>query len=450
MATRPTKRPSRSELGSVRRLPSGRYQASYRANGERFTGPRTFHTKDEGLGWLAEERADRLRGTWRDPRQGDINLADYLSDWLASRQIADRTRVSYTQVLERWVLPRLAGSNRTSVELGLLDLGQLTPTVIRRWYSLMTENARIVALERLTFIPNGHPARLWARATGREIADTGVIPPAILRAWKRAGQPLPAPQVRPSADGIEPGRATAVRAYQVLHAAMADAANDGLIQANPCRIAGAATHRPHERGTVTPAEVVLLAENMPERLRAAVYVAAWSGLRYGELFALARRHVDLSSGAVTVERALTANGNPNGLTKTKGSVRRVTLPDFVVDELRAHINSFTRDSPDALVFSTESGGPIVSRALSLTFKRAREAIGRPELHWHDLRHTGATLAYMAGATMKDVQRRLGHSTTRAAMIYAHAADDSDRTIADRLNAEFGASARNVALLRRQS
>lgn len=450
MATRPAKKPSRSELGSVRKLPSGRYQASYRANGERFTGPRTFRTKDEGLGWLAEERADRLRGTWRDPRQGDINLADYLSDWLASRQIADRTRVSYTQVLEQWVLPRLTSSNRTSLELGLLELRQLTPTVIRHWYSLLTENARIAALERLTFIPKGHPARLWARATGEEIADTGAIPPAILRAWERAGQPLPTPQVRPSADGIEPGRATAVRAYQVLHAALADAATDGLIPANPCRIAGAATHRPRERGTVTPAEVVLLAENMPARLRAAVYVAAWSGLRYGELFALSRRHVDLSSGVVTVERALTANGNPNGLTKTKGSVRRVTLPDFVVDELRAHMDSFTLHSPDALVFSTATGGPIVSRALSLTFKRAREAIGRPELHWHDLRHTGATLAYMAGATVKDVQRRLGHSTTRAAMIYAHAADDSDRTIADRLNAEFGASAHNLAPLRRES
>lgn len=449
MTTRPVKKPARSELGSVRRLPSGRYQASYRTNGERFTGPRTFHTKDEALGWLAEERADRLRGTWRDPRQGDINLADYLSDWLASRQLADRTRVSYIQVLERWVLPRLTGSNRASVELGLLNLGQLTPTVIRRWYSLMAENAHVAALERLTFVPKGHPARVWARATGREIADTGVIPPSILRAWKRAGQPLPSPQLRPSAGGIEPGRATAVRAYQVLHAALADAASDGLILENPCRIAGAATHRPRERGTVTPAEVVLLAENMPQRLRAAVYVAAWSGLRYGELFALARRHVNLTTGVVTVERALTAHGNPNGLTKTKGSVRRVTLPDFVVDELRAHINSFTKDSPDALVFSTESGGPIVSRALSLTFKRAREAVGRPELHWHDLRHTGATLAYMAGATVKDVQRRLGHTTTRAAMIYAHAADDSDRTIAEKLNAEFGRNASSLARLPQQ-
>jgi len=75
-------------------------------------------------------------------------------------------------------------------------------------------------------------------------------------------------------------------------------------------------------------------------------------------------------------------------------------------------------------------------------------IGRPELHWHDLRHTGATLAYRAGATVKDVQRRLGHATTRAAMIYAHAADDSDQLIAQRLDDAYGRSDENVFSLRR--
>jgi integrase len=63
-------------------------------------------------------------------------------------------------------------------------------------------------------------------------------------------------------------------------------------------------------------------------------------------------------------------------------------------------------------------------------------IGRDDLHWHDLRHTGATLAYRAGASVPEVQARLGHTTMRAAQIYAHAADDSDRVLADRLDAMY--------------
>lgn len=64
---------------------------------------------------------------------------------------------------------------------------------------------------------------------------------------------------------------------------------------------------------------------------------------------------------------------------------------------------------------------------------ARAAVGRPDLTWHDLRHTGATLAYRAGASVPEVQRRLGHTTMRAAQTYAHAADDSDRIVAARLD-----------------
>lgn len=449
MATQVTKPPARSDLGTVRKLPSGHYQASFRTNGERFTAPQTFRTKEDARGWLAMQRADRLRGTWRDQHQGEVNFAEYMSDWFGSRQIAERTAAGYAASIERWILPRLTGSNRASVELGALDLNQLTPAVIRRWYALMSENARAAALKRLTYVPSGHPARIWARENGLEIHATGQVPPPILKAWKRAGSPTPARRTRPSAEGVDPGRATSARAYQILHAALADATNDGLILTNPCRIVGAAVMRPAERGTVTPAEVALLAAQMPQHVRAAVFVAAWSGLRYGELFALARRHVDLETGTLKVERALTADRDVHGLTKTQGSVRTVVLPAFVIDELWRHMDSHTGGSADSLVFATTDGNPIDSANLSRMFARARKAIGRPELHWHDLRHTGATLAYGAGASVKDVQRRLGHSTTRAAMIYAHAADDSDRIIAERLNAEFGASARNVTPLRQQ-
>ena len=441
---------ARSDLGTIRVLPSGRHQAFYRVAGERFKAPVTFASHDEAKGWLVAERADRMRGTWRDPRQGQVNVAEYLNDWLAGRNLADRTSTSYRTSLDKWILPRLVDAKGTKVELGALDLSQLTPNVVRRWYAIMSENAREVALQRITYVPNGHPARLWARESGLSVRSTGQVPPVILDAWKRAGSPEPRPRVRPSAEGIDPGRATAARAYQVLHAGLADAFNDGLIASQPCRIPGAAMNRPRERGTVTPAEVAQLADEMPDHVRASVYVAAWSGLRYGELFALARRHVDLNAGTLKVERALTRSRSVHGLTKTAGSVRLVSLPGFVVDVLAEHMEQHTGQAPDALLFSTSDGNPIDSANLTRMFNRARKAVGRPELHWHDLRHTGATLAYRAGATVKDVQKRLGHSTTRAAMIYAHAADDSDRLIAERLNEAYGGAADNVIAMKRRA
>ena len=147
---------------------------------------------------------------------------------------------------------------------------------------------------------------------------------------------------------------------------------------------------------------------------------------------------------------MTRSRSVHGLTKTAGSVRLVSLPGFVVDVLAEHMEQHTGQAPDALLFSTSDGNPIDSANLTRMFNRARKAVGRPELHWHDLRHTGATLAYRAGATVKDVQKRLGHSTTRAAMIYAHAADDSDRLIAERLNEAYGGAADNVIAMKRRA
>jgi hypothetical protein len=123
-------------------------------------------------------------------------------------------------------------------------------------------------------------------------------------------------------------------------------------------------------------------------------------------------------------------------TKTRSSVRTVYVPGPVLDLLASHLARFVGPDPDALVFSTAAGAPVNASNLLASFDRARAAIGRPRLTWHDLRHTGATLAYQAGGSVRDVQHRLGHATSRAAMIYAHTADDSDSRLAARIGAMF--------------
>lgn len=438
-------RKSSGSWGTVQQLPSGAWRAFYRKDGARFTAPFTFPTKDAAHTWLAAERADRARGTWHDPRQGQQTLSDYAHAWLDSRpDLSPRTRDLYRQSLNRWVLPRVGGTR--GVELGALPLADLTPTVVRTWHAAVFTAARQSAATRnaASAARAAHPARSWARAQGLSVPDTGRLSPAVLDAWRDAGSPLPdLEQQRLRVPVEDAGRTTTAAAYRILRTILNTAVRERLIQANPCQIPNAGTPQHRERSIASPLEVQQLAQLMPPELTAAVTLAAWSGLRYGELFALARRHVNLEAGTVQVERALLCvSGQPVtfGKTKTAKSNRAVHLPAFVLEVLAAHLERHVPASPDGLLFAMPDGSPVTSVRLSFLFRRARQVIDRPDLTWHDLRHTGATLAYRAGASVPEVQARLGHTTMRAAMIYAHAADDSDRLIAQRLDAMFAPAA----------
>jgi len=75
---------TQAAFGSVRKLPSGRYQARYSdSRMDRHTARQTFATKKQAEDWLATVRADMVRGTWRAPELGTGTLAEYASDHLA-------------------------------------------------------------------------------------------------------------------------------------------------------------------------------------------------------------------------------------------------------------------------------------------------------------------------------------------------------------------------------
>ena len=119
--------------------------------------------------------------------------------------------------------------------------------------------------------------------------------------------------------------------------------------------------------------------------------------------------------------------------KTSAGVRDVAIPPHVIPMLRAHVALYAIPGPDGLVFPNTVGKHMHHGSLYKVFKRARSAIGRPDLRFHDLRHTGATMAAQAGATMRELMDRLGHSTPQAALIYQHAAADRQAALAARLS-----------------
>ena len=330
-------------------------------------------------------------------------------------------------------------------------LASVTPAEVREWDAAVLAEAGRRAAERWRRAGSS-PARVnaairaWAVACGRRVASTGRIPTELREAWLEATGGVVAD---PRADRRNLGHTEAAQAYRLLHTGIAQAVSDGLIPANPCAIKGASQrdsrHRT-ERRVLTPDELWALADAMPERYRAAVVVSFLSGLRAGELFALQRRHVDLAAGTVRVDQSLARPGTGGGRfssTKSRAGVRTVVLPAVAVEALADHLARFTPAGRDALVFGTATGRPLTGGSRTTMFARARRAIGRDDLTWHDLRHSAMTLVALTGATLPELMQRAGHSTPRAALHYQHAADDAQARIARQLDNVFSDAGRGA-------
>ena len=116
-----------------------------------------------------------------------------------------------------------------------------------------------------------------------------------------------------------------------------------------------------------------------------------------------------------------------------GLVRGVGFPELIAPVLRWHLSCFGQDGDDGLVF-TGPAGALLRRG---NFRRRTwlTALAKAELspvHFHDLRHTGNNLTATAGANLRELMARMGHSSTRAALIYLHSTDERQREIADAL------------------
>ena len=110
--------------------------------------------------------------------------------------------------------------------------------------------------------------------------------------------------------------------------------------------------------------------------------------------------------------------------------RTVAFPREIVPELRWHLECFGQaEKNGGLVFVGPLGGRLRRSNFRRFWHKAREAVGLPELHFHDLRHTGNTMAAAQGASLRELMERMGHSSTRAALIHLHAIRERDEAIA---------------------
>lgn len=230
---------------------------------------------------------------------------------------------------------------------------------------------------------------------------------------------------------------TAAKAYRLLKAIFATAVDDGVIKRNPCRIKGAGQEHSPERPVLTIAQVYEVANGVGQRYRALVLLAMFSSLRWGELAGLRRCDIDLDARTVRVTRQLTeirGGGQQFGPPKSKAGLRTVPIPELIIPVIRWHVSCFAQDGDEGLMFTSPTGIPLQhSRFRQRVWVPALKAAGLTGVHFHDLRHTGNTLAASAGASLRELMDRMGHDSERAALIYLHGSDARQQAIADSLD-----------------
>jgi integrase len=281
-----------------RRLSDGR--VSYQARLPISARPRkvivkTFARRRDAERWVTGQAATIHDGSFIDPRHGAKPFRDLITTWERTHlpKLAPKTRERYESVTRTYLIPRF----------GSTPLGKLTRADFKEWFASL-------AAERK---PDGKPR--YAPGTLRKVQ---VVLSSVL------------------SEGIELG----------------------LLRENPAARLRLPSLLRTEMTILTAEEIKALADAIPRTSdRLAIYVAAYCGLRAGELWALQRRDIDLLHSRLHVRRALKdLRGRLEfGETKTNGSRRPVSLPAFLGAMLAEHMETMPA-SPDTLLFVSPGGG----------------------------------------------------------------------------------------------
>ena len=198
-------------------------------------------------------------------------------------------------------------------------------------------------------------------------------------------------------------------------------------------------------------EVAALVDAAPDRYRALIQLAAGSGLRQGELFAVTTSTLNTLRREVKVEAQLVQlDGGPpvERPPKSEASIRVVPLADVTVEAIAVHLATFGA-GPGGLVFTSRSGDPLRRISFSQQWRKIvdRSTVDRERVVFHELRHFYASVLIAAGASVKVVQSRLGHSSAALTLnTYTHLwPDDSEVTraaIQDALTGGLAVSTRS--------
>jgi integrase len=226
-----------------------------------------------------------------------------------------------------------------------------------------------------------------------------------------------------------------VRGYHAtLHTALVQAVKDGLIAKNVCDVVDPPKPIKREMQTLNEEQARLLLETAKGHrfFETLLTLAITTGMREGEMLALRWSDIDMDRGVLFVRRTVKRVGKYGIVEtepKTTRSTRKIMLPDFVIAVLRSHEEKQQalrqkmgdRWRNKGLVICNHFGDVIETANLTIGFKKLLKVAGLPNVRFHDLRHSAATLLFAMGVHPKIVQELLGHSSVALTMdVYSHA------------------------------
>ena len=253
-------------------------------------------------------------------------------------------------------------------------------------------------------------------------------------------------------DWIGLATATIRHVHVVAHRAFKEAKAWGLLRDNPADMVKPPKMRAAEVKILQAAEAKeLLGKLRCGPLYMLASLALGTGARRGELLALRWRDIDFDSRRLTIEQALEQTAEHGIRTKepkTKHGRRTISLPAHIVAELRAHHAAqaeqrlalgMGRAPEDATVLASLDGKPLSPDTVSKQWERTMDALGRPEITLHSLRHTHASMLIASGMDILTISRRLGHANPTVTLnVYGHLIAGSDDKAAQIMEAAFGA------------
>jgi integrase len=358
----------------------GRYMARYTVHTADGPKRRTIYGRKykEVEQKLNEARGDAARGIIYDA--GTTTVGEWLTAWLTDSvqdTVRQRTYERYKSIVRVHLIPTL----------GRVKLSALTPAHVRGLY--------------------------------REKLDAGLAPRSVLHI------------------------------HRTLSKALKQAVMDGSIPRNAAAPVKPPRPRREEIRPLDREQVRTLFEAARgDRLEALYIVAVTTGLRRGELQGLKWEDVDLEAGTLQVRRTLS---EPKGgyifEAPKSGKGRFVRCSQRAVEALRSHrarqneeerlrVGPLWQDN--GLVFPSGVGTPLLGGNLNRAFKDLLNRAGLPEIRFHDLRHTCATLLLRQGVNPKFVQELLGHADISLTLnVYSHVLPDMGDAAAGAMDAALG-------------
>ncbi|MBD1371250.1 site-specific integrase [Hazenella sp. IB182357] len=338
-----------------------------------------FNTKKEAEKEMVNKMNELEKGTFISSSK--LTFSEYLDNWLqdyAKGSVGPTTFQLYSTLIRTHIIP----------SLGAITLEQLQAPHIQRFYNNMLEKGRI--------------------------DGNGGVSPAYIQ-----------------------------RIHSVLRRSLGHAVKWQLLTRNVALLTEPPKVRKKEITTFEIEEVKqFLTHSKDDRLYIAFVFAITTGLRRGEILGLRWKDINMETNTASIRKNLVlVKGKPTlQEPKTNGSVRLITLPSMIMQVLKDHKKVQNQEKSQAgeayqdngLIIATSFGTPVDPTNLVRSFKRILKASDLPNIRFHDLRHTHATLMLKQGEHPKIVSERLGHSNTRITMdIYSHVLPNMQQEAVDR-------------------